>query len=658
MLAGRYRLDDLLSETGRGRFWRGYDQVLSRAVAIHVIDADDERAARLMEAARASAQVAEPRLLRVLDIENDGRICYVVNEWGQGVSLDHLVAREGPLLPRRAAWIVAEVAAALETAHERGIAHGRLNPENVLIDTTGAVRIIGFAVEAALFGLAPDRIGTDVVDLAGLLQFALTGKWAGASESAMPRAPREQHGAEYRVLRPRQIRAGVPRVLDDLADEVLNRPHGRHAGPNTARELHEILSAYVGDRNGLSDELADTSQTAVVAQRPPAAAGLAGGSAAGSAAGSAPAAGSAAGAAADSTPDSTLAAGLAAGSAAGAAAANATGTAAGRGGEPPTEPTPTAERAPDPEPEATVAGLPVFDDTESSTGTDRAEGAADPAEGAAGTEWLTPREDIPAPPPPLEPPPERPLFAPDPGDGSPVRRARPSATPPPPPEPLNDSASFWPFDATPEEPPVPGRRWLRLGLGLVLLVLLVLGGIVVAQLQGDHDTTPSAGSSGSPSASGSATPAAHPISALTVKDFDPFGNPPAENSDLAPRAVDGDPATTWRTSTYLQNLGPGGIKSGVGLIVDLHATFDVSRVRITFIQPGTHVSIYVGATAPTSGSALGKPAVTATAAQTAVVPITPAARGRYVTLWFTSLPQVTGGFRTEVAEVSVAGTQA
>src|SRR3954470_18999534 len=96
VLAGRYRLDDLMSESGAGRFWRGYDLVLSRPVAVHVIDAEDERATRLMEAARSSARVVEPRLLRVLDIENDGEICYVVNEWGRGTSFDHLVAAQGP----------------------------------------------------------------------------------------------------------------------------------------------------------------------------------------------------------------------------------------------------------------------------------------------------------------------------------------------------------------------------------------------------------------------------------------------------------------------------------------------------------------------------------------------------------------------------------
>jgi hypothetical protein len=591
VLAGRYRLDDLLTESGQGRFWRGHDRVLSRPVAIHVIDAHDDRAERLLDAARDSARIVEPRLLRVLDVENDGQICYVVNEWGKGTSLDHLVAAEGPLPPRRAAWIVDEVAGALENAHGQGVAHGRLNPENVLIDTAGSVRIIGFAVEAALYGLDSDRIGIDVVDLAGLLHFALTGKWPGLTESAVPRAPREQHGLEYRVLRPRQIRAGVPRVLDDLVDEVLNRSHGRHSGPTTAGEIHAVLSGYVGDRNGLSEELADSSPTDVVGRKPPAAAVAE---------------------PEESSPESS------------------------------------AEPASAAEPEATVAGLPVFDDTEAAA-------PGDDPEDKPYDAWFAPREDAPEPPPPLEPPPERPLFAPEPSDGGPTRRAR--ATPTAASEPSVDSASYWPFDAEPEKPPVPGRRWLRLGLLLGALLLLVVGGIVAWQVRdgGDHtDSTPPA----SPRSTPTPTADARPISGTTADDFDPLGVPPAENSDLAPQAVDGDPATSWRTSTYKQNLGPGGIKSGVGLIVDLRAPHHVSRVDLTFAQAGTGVSLYVGASAPTSANDLGSPAATVTAGERSEVPIDPAATGRFVTVWLTSLPQVPGGFRTELSEVSVIGTRA
>ena len=94
VLAARYRLVDLLVESGSGRFWRAHDQVLDRHVAIHVIAADDPRSEALLEAARRSTRVVDRRLLRVLDAAVEGEVCYVVNEWGTGVSLDILVRSE------------------------------------------------------------------------------------------------------------------------------------------------------------------------------------------------------------------------------------------------------------------------------------------------------------------------------------------------------------------------------------------------------------------------------------------------------------------------------------------------------------------------------------------------------------------------------------
>ena len=67
--------------------------------------------------------------------------------------------------------------------------------------------------------------------------------------------------------------------------------------------------------------------------------------------------------------------------------------------------------------------------------------------------------------------------------------------------------------------------------------------------------------------------------AITATDFDPQGDPPEENPELAALAVDGDPDTAWHTQTYDQNFGPGGLKTGVGLILDLGATHDVARRR-------------------------------------------------------------------------------
>ena len=188
VLAERYRLTDLLTESKGGRFWRAFDSVLQRDVAVHIIGCEDERAPLLREAARRSATVLDRRMLRVLDIDIDQSAdrCFVVNEWGSGTSLDILLADAGPLSPTVSAWIIAEVADTLALAHEAHVAHGRLVPENVLIDTDGSVRLIGFAVDAALHGLPDGRVATDVADLVGLLYAAMTGKWAGVSRSAVP----------------------------------------------------------------------------------------------------------------------------------------------------------------------------------------------------------------------------------------------------------------------------------------------------------------------------------------------------------------------------------------------------------------------------------------------------------------------------------------
>ncbi|MEZ5096125.1 MAG: protein kinase family protein [Nocardioides sp.] len=231
VLAGRYHLVDLLAESKDGRFWRAHDTVLDRPVAVHVIRADDDRADGLLEAARLSARVLDRRILRVLDADVAHELVFVVNEWGEGTSLDILLADE-PLEARRAGWIAGEVGAALATAHAADVAHGRLVPENVLLDVNGEVRVIGLAVDAALHGLPPGRRAVDIADLAGILYAGLTGRWSGVSTSVVPDA----HVEGGRLLRPRQVRAGIPRPLDELCDQVLNPPlGGTHA--RTAYDL-------------------------------------------------------------------------------------------------------------------------------------------------------------------------------------------------------------------------------------------------------------------------------------------------------------------------------------------------------------------------------------------------------------------------------------
>ena len=115
------------------------------------------------------------------------------------------------------------------------------------------------------------------------------------------------------------------------------------------------------------------------------------------------------------------------------------------------------------------------------------------------------------------------------------------------------------------------------------------------------------------------------------------------------------PATAWRTNTYTQNFGPGGLKTGVGLAIDLGAVHDVSSVDLTFVGAPTAASLYVTGSAPTAVAGLTAAATVSASGTHQRVTLDHPARGRYLTVWLTSLPQVDGGYRGEVAEVSVRG---
>lgn len=251
MLGGRYRLDVLLTEHRGARFWRATDTTLSRSVAVHALASDDARAEAVLEAARASVAVSDPHFLRVLDCNDDGELTWVINEWGEGISLDRMLEQRGPLPVHRAAWLIGEVAEAIAHAHDAGLHHGRLNPESVLVTDAGSVRVIGFVTMGAFEGDHPgsaygelDGRERDVVDLAGLLYAALTGKWPGVSRSQVATAPRDGRAP----LRPRQVRAGIPRTLDTLCDRVLNKEGSLHALPvETAQEIAAALSDFVGN---------------------------------------------------------------------------------------------------------------------------------------------------------------------------------------------------------------------------------------------------------------------------------------------------------------------------------------------------------------------------------------------------------------------------
>jgi hypothetical protein len=204
----------------------------------------------------------------------------------------------------------------------------------------------------------------------------------------------------------------------------------------------------------------------------------------------------------------------------------------------------------------------------------------------------------------------------------------------------------------------PGTHMLRLA-GIIAACLLVLVACVIAfnlgrgktPLGTTPDSSPS--SNRSPGASSGATPA--PLPGVTARDFDPQGSDHAENPGEVGLAVDKSPTTAWTTLRYDQQFGPGGLKTGVGLVLDLGDDHTVSKVQLTTVGSPTTVSIYVTDTNPADLHGLkvaGSSTITGTQG---AVTLTRPAQGRYVVVWLTRIPAVPGGFRGGIADVVVDG---
>lgn len=212
-LAGRYDLDSEVAR-GRGRtLWQGRDIVLDRQVGVLLLDAEHPHSEAVRRAAQRAAAVEHPGLLRVIDTaEDDGRV-FVVTRWLSGSPLSEQLAI-APLEAAEARSVVASVAEALAAAADDGVHHLVLDPRDVLLTDHGVV-VVGIGVRAALEGVAAgsDAAQVDAWRIGALLYAALTAKWPGYPCAGLPGAPI----VGGRVARPRQVRAGVPRDLDEVA---------------------------------------------------------------------------------------------------------------------------------------------------------------------------------------------------------------------------------------------------------------------------------------------------------------------------------------------------------------------------------------------------------------------------------------------------------
>jgi hypothetical protein len=137
-----------------------------------------------------------------------------------------------------------------------------------------------------------------------------------------------------------------------------------------------------------------------------------------------------------------------------------------------------------------------------------------------------------------------------------------------------------------------------------------------------------------------------------VEDVDPYGTDREENPQTAKLAIDGDPATAWRTSLY-KRADLGNLKPGVGLVVDLGEPRQVTRVELMLGGTGTTVELRTGDRPDPTLATFRLVASATEVGPTAT--LSPNATARYWNVWLTRLPAAEGGFRGQVFEARFFG---
>mgnify|MGYP001611866131 FL=1 len=148
--AERYSGLKRLGLGGMGEVFRALDLRLQREVALKVIRMDagekDKSTERLRREAKALATLRHPNVVRLLDFDEEGGVAFLAMEFVDGLPLSKVIEETGKLSSKRAAAIGAAVAEGLYAAHERGIIHRDIKPDNILISNEGIPVVADFGL--------------------------------------------------------------------------------------------------------------------------------------------------------------------------------------------------------------------------------------------------------------------------------------------------------------------------------------------------------------------------------------------------------------------------------------------------------------------------------------------------------------------------------
>jgi serine/threonine protein kinase len=262
-VAGRYRLERRLGHGAMASVYLARDSELDRPVAVKLlaenVAADEGLRERFVREARLAARLSHPNVVSIFDAGADEDRPFIVMEYVEGETLAELLAGRGLLPPDEARQLALQACRGLAHAHDAGLIHRDVKPQNLLLRTDGTLKIADFGIARAAEGTALTQAGTvlgtaaylspeqalgeevtaatDIYSLGAVLYELLTGNPPLEPESLADLAEKQRRPS---IVPVRELAPDVRRDLEDIVMRCLARNPAYR--PRSADELERELA--------------------------------------------------------------------------------------------------------------------------------------------------------------------------------------------------------------------------------------------------------------------------------------------------------------------------------------------------------------------------------------------------------------------------------
>lgn len=245
-LDGRYEIHELIGVGGMANVYRCTDTVDDREVAIKILKDEylnnEEFIRRFKNESKAIAMLSHPNIVKVYDVSFGDMIQYIVMEYIDGITLKEYIDRQGIIEWKDALHLTTQILKALQHAHECGIVHRDIKPQNIMLLQDGTIKVTDFGIArfsdkstrtmtdqaiGSVHYIAPEQARGDVTDgktdiysVGVMLYEMLTGKLPFDGESAVSVALMQLQSTPKR---PREVNPGIPIGLEQITIKAMQK---------------------------------------------------------------------------------------------------------------------------------------------------------------------------------------------------------------------------------------------------------------------------------------------------------------------------------------------------------------------------------------------------------------------------------------------------